>query len=74
MWLVYMSTDDDLLGWLSLATLLLVAALGDVVLVTWVQDRRKERKKPMIAVCTHPVTASARRPRWCCCPASGWAT
>jgi hypothetical protein len=44
MWLVYLNTFDPLLGWLSFGLLIVVAALGDVLLVTWIKDRRAERK------------------------------
>jgi hypothetical protein len=41
-WIVYMNYPEQALAWAALVDLLLVATLGDVLLVTWLKDRRAE--------------------------------
>jgi hypothetical protein len=41
-WIVYMSYGYRALAWVSFTDLILVAALGDVLLVVWLMDRRSE--------------------------------
>ena len=43
-WIVYMVNGERALAWVAFADLVLVAALGDVLLVTWLKDRRAERR------------------------------
>jgi hypothetical protein len=44
LWIFFMTEGYRLLAWLSFADLVLVAGLGDVLLVTWLRDRRAERR------------------------------
>jgi hypothetical protein len=41
---MYLMYDERALAWIAFADLLLVAALGDVLLVSWLKARRGERK------------------------------
>jgi len=43
-WIFFMADGDRLLAWIAFADLVLVAALGDVLLVTWLKDRRAEKR------------------------------
>jgi manganese efflux pump family protein len=42
-WIIYMSYGYQALAWLAFADLILVAALGDVLLLVWLKDRRSEQ-------------------------------
>jgi hypothetical protein len=43
-WIVYMATGDRVFAWVALADLVLVLGLGDVLLITWLKDRRAEQR------------------------------
>jgi len=43
LWAAYMIYDEQILAWISFGVLLVVAALGDVLFVTWFKDRRAEK-------------------------------
>jgi hypothetical protein len=39
-WIIYVATDQDALSWVALVILVLVAGLGDVLVLRWLRDRR----------------------------------
>jgi hypothetical protein len=43
-WYLYLVYDEKALAWVAFADLILVAGLGDVLLVSWLKDRRGEKK------------------------------
>lgn len=40
LWIVYLLLDKDILAWVAFAALVVVAGLGDVMLLRWVKVRR----------------------------------
>jgi hypothetical protein len=40
-WIIYIATDNGTLAWVALADLVVVAGIGDVLIVRWLKDRRR---------------------------------
>ena len=64
LWIAYVATDADALGWVALALLPVVAALGLLMLLTWLggrgSDQREhivEQRFPVVIVAAHGLFA-----------------
>jgi|SRR3954454_23528071 hypothetical protein len=40
-WIIYVATDTDALAWVALVGLVVVAGIGDILVVRWAKDRRQ---------------------------------
>lgn len=74
-WIIYLVTDSEALGWIAFVVLLVVAGIGDTLVYRWFKDRRgttattsaaeagtstlAEQRIPQAAVITHGVFAVA---------------
>ncbi|HEY2878590.1 hypothetical protein [Nocardioides sp.] len=39
-WIIYLATDNDTLTWVAFADLVIVAVIGDLLILRWLRDRR----------------------------------
>lgn len=40
-WIIYLAADKDALAWVAFVDLVVVAGIGDVLVLRWLRDRRK---------------------------------
>ena len=67
LWIVYVATDEAVVGWLAFAALLVVALLGVLMFVTWLagrgavvaDERPAEQRFPLVVVVAHGIAAVA---------------
>jgi manganese efflux pump family protein len=64
LWIVYVINDAEALPWIAFVDLLVVAGIGDVLVLRWLKGRRAsaatpEQRIPTPAVVTHGVFAVA---------------
>jgi hypothetical protein len=63
LWIVYVVNDNETLAWIALVILLVVAGLGDFLVLRWIKDRRisigglAEQHIPTAVVAVHGVFA-----------------
>ena len=66
LWVVHVATDEDLVGWVALAVLPLVATIGFLLFMTWLAGRGAvtaeppaEQRFPVVVVGAHGAFAVA---------------
>jgi hypothetical protein len=64
LWVLHLLLDDRVLGWVALALLVPVAALGFAMLARWRQVRRTADAAPVAHAPSGAGAAPSRRGRW----------
>ena len=59
LWIIYVFTDTEALAWIAFVVLLVVAGLGDVLVLRWVRGRRHAGTAPASGSANQPGSAGS---------------
>src|SRR3954453_3136741 len=61
-WIIYVAADKDALAWVAFADLVVVAGIGDVLVLRWLRDRRGRNASSADPASVPGATPTGARP------------